>query len=42
MVEDLIDRTTKQMEPEYKVTARSERLAGGVAIFFIITERDRQ
>jgi hypothetical protein len=42
MLNDVIDYATRQMEPEYKVVGRIERLEGAVvAIFFIITEKEQ-
>lgn len=38
---DAIERAKRQMEPEYEVTGRVERLEGSLAIFFTITEKNR-
>ena len=42
MLNDVIDHATRQMDPEYEVIGRVERLEGGAAIFFILTEKDQQ
>ncbi len=36
---DAIQASKRQMEPEYEVIGDVERIQGGVAIFFIITEK---
>ena len=38
---DAIELAKRQMEPEYEVTGRVERLEAGAAVFFTIMEKDR-
>jgi hypothetical protein len=40
-LDDAINLAARQMEPEYEVTGRAERLEGGAAVFFTIMEKDR-
>jgi hypothetical protein len=40
-VKDLIAEAQRQLEPEFEVTADAERIQGGLAFFFHISEKNR-